>query len=386
MKEFLVKWHIVNGTASPDVQRYQVGRFAGILGVIFNGLIFIAEFVLGLMTGSIALISDAVHNVTDVGGSLLSLLSFALTHRHADKEHPYGHGRFEYLLSIGFSMILFFIAIQLAMESYDRILQPKLVDVSGLMIVCMVFAMMVKFSLSRILKSLGIAINSPILQANAKDSLSDVFATAAILIGLVVAAIFQVDIDGYLGILVALLIVHAAWEVLKDSTNRILGEVPSEEHVEAIKRFVLSYKGVLGVHDLLIHDYGPGNEYASIHIEMDASMDPMSSHNILDRIEQDMHEKMGIILTTHLDPLVQDKLTKFWAKRLVELVKAYGPDYEVHDVRVIRTGSMDRRLEFIMIIPIEDSKKADYLQRVITTTLQLMAPEYAIQMRINWIR
>ena len=272
------------------------------------------------------------------------------------------------------------------MESYDRILQPKLVDVTGLMIVCMVFAMVVKFSLSRILKSLGIAINSPILQANSKDSLSDVFATAAILIGLVVAAIFQVDIDGYLGILVALLIAHAAWDVLTDSTNRILGEVPSEEHVEAIERFVLSYKGVLGIHDLLIHDYGPGNEYASIHIEMDASMDPMSSHSILDRIEQDMHEKMGIILTTHLDPLVQDKLTKFWAKRLVELVKAYGPDYEVHDVRVTRTGSMDRRLEFIMIIPIEDSKKADYLQRVITTTLQLMAPEYAIQMRINWIR
>ena len=386
MEELLHRFKIVDASAPAEVQRFQYGRFAGIMGVICNGIIFVAEFVLGLMTGSIALISDAVHNVTDVGGSLLSLLSFALTRQHADKEHPYGHGRFEYLLSIGFSVILFVIAFQLAYESYQRILEPKLVEVSNLMIICMALAMVIKFVLSRILKKLGKIIDSPILIANSKDSLSDVFATAAILIGLLIAAIFQVDIDGYLGILVSLLIAHAAYEVLKDSTNRILGNEPSPEHVEAIKKFILSYDGVLGCHDLMIHDYGPGNEYASIHIEMDAATDPMTSHTLLDRIEQDMHEQMGIILTTHLDPLVQDKQTKFWVKRLTDLVRTYGEDYEVHDVRVVNTGVVSRRLEFVMIIPIEDSSKAEELKRVITKTLQLMCPEYEIQMRINWAR
>lgn len=386
MEAFLRSWGIVKSSAPQEQQRFQVGRFAGFLGVLCNGLIFLAEFTLGLMTGSIALISDAVHNVTDVGGSLLSLLSFALTRKHADKEHPYGHGRFEYLLSIGFSMLLFFVAIQLALESYNRILEPKIVEVSSLMIACMVFAMVIKFFLSYVLRILGKSINSTILKANSKDALSDVFATAGILVGLLVAALFKVDIDGYLGILVALLIAHAAWGVLKEATNRILGEVPSVEHVEAIKNFVLSYEGVLGVHDLLIHDYGPGNEYASIHIEMDASTDPMTSHNLLDRIESDMHREMGIILTTHLDPLMQDKQTQFWAKRLSELVKAYGSRYEVHDVRVVATGSVSRRLEFVMIIPIEDASKADELTAVITKTLELMAPEYEIKMRINWSR
>lgn len=386
MESFLQRWRIVDPSATQEDQRFQVGRFAGLLGVLCNGLIFLAEFTLGLMTGSIALISDAVHNVTDVGGSLLSLLSFALTRKHADKEHPYGHGRFEYLLSIGFSMLLFFVAFQLALESYDRILEPKIVDVSGLMIGCMVFAMVIKFLLSYALKRLGRTINSTILHANSKDALSDVFATAGILIGLLVAAVCKIDIDGYLGILVALLIAHAAWGVLKEATNRILGEVPSAEHVAAIKNFILSYEGVLGVHDLLIHDYGPGNEYASIHIEMDASTDPMTSHNVLDRIESDMYKEMGIILTTHLDPLMQDKQTQFWAKRLSELVKAYGSKYEVHDVRIVTTGTVSRRLEFVMIIPIEDASQADRLTEVITKTLQLMAPEYEIKMRINWAR
>ncbi|MCF0156650.1 MAG: cation diffusion facilitator family transporter, partial [Veillonella sp.] len=171
MEELLHRFKIVDASAPAEVQRFQYGRFAGIMGVICNGIIFVAEFVLGLMTGSIALISDAVHNVTDVGGSLLSLLSFALTRQHADKEHPYGHGRFEYLLSIGFSVILFVIAFQLAYESYQRILEPKLVEVSNLMIICMALAMVIKFVLSRILKKLGKIIDSPILIANSKDSL-----------------------------------------------------------------------------------------------------------------------------------------------------------------------------------------------------------------------
>ena len=386
MQRWIERLGRINIDAPQDVQRYQYGRFGGFVGILVNGMIFVIECIVGLMTGSIAMISDAVHNVTDVGGSLLSWLSFAISRQGADEEHPYGHGRYEQLLSIGFSIVLFVLAAQLARESYDRIVDPTMVEVTKPMMAVMALAMVFKFMLSRFLNFLGKSINSPILVANSKDAMSDVFATAAILIGLFVGAMWHVDVDGYLGAIVSLMIAHAGFEVLRDSTNRILGKVPSREYVQEIKNRIKKYPGVLGVHDLMIHDYGPGHEYASVHVEMDASTAPLESHTLLDEIERDLHEHMGLVLTTHLDPIVNDKETAFWHKRLTEFVHVYSKQYEVHDVRCLPDVNGKNRLEFTVIIPAADSKKAQELQDMIGKTVSLMAPNYAIQMRVGLAR
>lgn len=372
MKALLVKLFVGSQALSAEDMRYRYGRMCGIVGVIINATICIFELVVGILVGSIAMVSDAVHNITDAGGALLTLLSFKLSSAKADESHPYGHGRMEYLLSIGFALVLFVVAIQLGLESYDRIVNPTPVVFSWTAVAVMIVAMLLKLWLSFFLKGIGRQIDSPILEANGKESLADVGATGAILVGLLIGMIVDIHVDGYLGIIVSLLIFSAGYHILMEATNRILGDEPSPKRVLEIKTFVKNYPGVLGVHHLLIHDYGPGQQYASIHVEVDANMGVMESHTLLDRIEHDIKDKLGIHLTTHLDPLELDETTKDWGKRLNSIVKGCCEKGEVHDIRLFHEADKDV-LSFVVIMPFSGPSEAE-VQRLVYGCIAAIDP------------
>ncbi|WP_298706668.1 cation diffusion facilitator family transporter, partial [uncultured Veillonella sp.] len=314
MQDLLIRMYVPNRECikAPTV-RTKYGDLASVVGIIVNLIICIGEVAVGILIGSLAMISDGIHNVTDAGGSLISLISFRLGAKKADEVHPFGFGRMEYLLSIGFSLLLFVLAIQILIEAVHRIITPEVVPFSLTSVVVMLCAMGLKFWLYTFLKYVGNLVDSPILRANSLETLSDIWGIAGVTIGLVIGGLFALPVDGYLSFLVALLIGRAGYHVLSDAITRILGQEPSPELVKSIVDLVKSYKGVEGVHDLVVHDYGPGNVFASIHVEVDAKVDVIKSHALVDRIERDVANNLYVNLTIHMDPrIINDEMIKLY--------------------------------------------------------------------------
>ena len=378
MQEQIIRWSIkdYDCVKAPAV-RTKYGNLTSIVGIITNLTICIGEIIVGLLVGSIAMISDGIHNVADAGGSAISLLSFRFSAKRADQEHPYGHGRIEYLLSIGFSVLLFVLATQLFLEAIDRIMNPQMVEFSLWAFIVMLCAMGLKIWLYTFFKNIGIRINSPILQANGLECLSDVWATLGITVGLVVGGLLDFPIDGYLGAIVSLMIGRAGYHVLSDAINRLLGNEPNPEMVNDIANFVKSYPGVLGIHDLMIHDYGPGHVFASIHVEVDAKEDVIKSHNLIDRIERDAQKQLYIQLTIHMDPLLITKESMELYDKIHAVVKAYDNRLSLHDLRAVQSDDKTHII-FDLVVPNDDCKRMDEIAKAITNILQAMDSSYVV--------
>lgn len=378
MQEQIIRWFIkdYDCVKAPAV-RTKYGNLTSIVGIITNLTICIGEITVGLLVGSIAMISDGIHNVADAGGSAISLLSFRFSAKRADQEHPYGHGRIEYLLSIGFSVLLFVLATQLFLEAIDRIMNPQMVEFSLWAFIVMLCAMGLKIWLYTFFKNIGIRINSPILQANGLECLSDVWATLGITVGLVVGGLLDFPIDGYLGAIVSLMIGRAGYHVLSDAINRLLGNEPNPEMVNDIANFVKSYPGVLGIHDLMIHDYGPGHVFASIHVEVDAKEDVIKSHNLIDRIERDAQKQLYIQLTIHMDPLLITKESMELYDKIHAVVKAYDNRLSLHDLRAVQSDDKTHII-FDLVVPNDDCKRMDEIAKAITNILQAMDSSYVV--------
>ena len=377
MTEVLIRLFVKNKDEVKDISvRQQYGIMASITGILVNVLVCLGELIIGFLIGSIAMISDAIHNVADAGGSLVSFLSFKLSGRKADAEHPYGHGRMEYLLSIGFSILLFVVAAQLGIEAIDHIMNPEIVEFSMSALAVMLGAMVLKIWLSFFLRSIGNRIDSPILRANGKEALSDVWATAAIAIGLLLGGIFQLSVDGYLGLIVALIIAKAGFEVLKEATDRLLGFEPTAERVEEIIKFVESKPGILGTHDLMIHDYGPGHEYASIHVEVDAKQDAMTIHTMVDRVERQALKELQLKLTIHMDPIVVNEQTVALQQRLVSVIQAYDDNFSLYDIRV---DVENRKISFDVQVPHSVKYSKEELSQKLSQLVEAVLPTFVVK-------
>ena len=377
MTEVLIRLFVNNKDEVKDTSvRQQYGIMASITGIMVNVLVCLGELIMGFLIGSIAMISDAIHNVADAGGSLVSFLSFKLSGRKADAEHPYGHGRMEYLLSIGFSILLFVVAAQLGIEAVDHIMNPEVVEFSMSALAVMLGAMVLKIWLSFFLRSIGNRIDSPILRANGKEALSDVWATAAIAIGLLLGGIFQLSIDGYLGLIVALIIAKAGFEVLKEATDRLLGFEPTAERVQEIINFVESKAGILGTHDLMIHDYGPGHEYASIHVEVDAKQDAMTIHNMIDRVERQALKELQLKLTIHMDPIVVNEQTLALQQRLVAVIQAYDESFSLYDIRI---DVENRKIGFDVQVPHDVKYTKEELSQKLSQLVEAVLPTFVVK-------
>ena len=377
MTEVLIRLFVKNKDEVKDTNvRQQYGIMASITGIVVNVLVCLGELIIGFLIGSIAMISDAIHNVADAGGSLVSFLSFKLSGRKADAEHPYGHGRMEYLLSIGFSILLFVVAAQLGIEAVEHIMNPEVVEFSISALAVMLGAMALKIWLSFFLRSIGNRIDSPILRANGKEALSDVWATAAIAIGLLLGGIFQLSVDGYLGLIVALIIAKAGFEVLKEATDRLLGFEPTAERVQEIINFVESKAGILGTHDLMIHDYGPGHEYASIHVEVDAKQDAMTIHNMIDRVERQALKELQLKLTIHMDPIVVNEQTLALQQRLVAVIQAYDESFSLYDIRI---DVENRKIAFDVQVPHSLKCTKEELSQKLRQLVEAVLPTYEVK-------
>ena len=377
MTEVLIRLFVKDKDEVKDTNvRQQYGIMASITGIVVNVLVCLGELIIGFLIGSIAMISDAIHNVADAGGSLVSFLSFKLSGRKADAEHPYGHGRMEYLLSIGFSILLFVVAAQLGIEAVEHIMNPEVVEFSISALAVMLGAMALKIWLSFFLRSIGNRIDSPILRANGKEALSDVWATAAIAIGLLLGGIFQLSVDGYLGLIVALIIAKAGFEVLKEATDRLLGFEPTAERVQEIINFVESKAGILGTHDLMIHDYGPGHEYASIHVEVDAKQDAMTIHNMIDRVERQALKELQLKLTIHMDPIVVNEQTLALQQRLVAVIQAYDDSFSLYDIRI---DMEHRKISFDVQVPHDVKYTKEELSQKLSQLVEAVLPTFVVK-------
>lgn len=377
MTEVLIRLFVNNKDEVKDISvRQQYGIMASVTGIVVNVLVCLGELIIGFLIGSIAMISDAIHNVADAGGSLVSFLSFKLSGRKADAEHPYGHGRMEYLLSIGFSILLFVVAAQLGIEAVDHIMNPEVVEFSMSALAVMLGAMVLKIWLSFFLRSIGNRIDSPILRANGKEALSDVWATAGIAIGLLLGGIFQLSVDGYLGLIVAIIIAKAGFEVLKEATDRLLGFEPSVERVQEIIEFVESKPGILGTHDLMIHDYGPGHEYASIHVEVDAKQDAMTIHNMVDRVERLALKELQLKLTIHMDPIVVNEQTLALQQRLIAVIQAYDDSFSLYDIRI---DVENRKIGFDVQVPHDVKYTKEELSQKLRQLVEAVLPTYEVK-------
>ena len=355
MTEFLLRTFVKDAQNTADrAVRSACGNLACIVGIVCNVLLFLGKFIVGTLFGSLSITADAINNLSDASSNIVSLVGFKLGSKPADKKHPYGHARYEYLAGLAVSVMILVIGIELGKESLTKVVAPTPVEFSWLSAAVLLASILVKLWLSAFNRTVGRRIHSETLLATAADSRNDVISTAAVLVASIAAYYTGFDrLDGIMGLAVAAFILYSGVGLVRDTLDPILGAAPDPELVEQIRQKALSYPDVLGLHDLMIHDYGPGNRLASFHIEMDAKGDVMQSHDVIDTVERDLLVQDGIIATIHYDPVVTgnahtDEIRAF----LMETVKALEPAANVHDLRIV-PGPSHTNVIFDCAVPAE---------------------------------
>lgn len=377
MTELLLRLFVKNyrDTNDPKV-RTACGRMAGIVGIVCNLLLFAGKLAAGLLSGSVAITADAVNNLSDASSSLVTLLGFKLAERPADDEHPYGHARMEYLSGLAVAALILLIGAELAKSSFGKILHPESVSFSILTLLVLLVSILVKLWMSLFCRKVGKRIHSTTLTATAADSRNDVISTAAVLLGCLIGHFTGLKLDGYLGLAVALFILWSGIGIAKDTISPLLGEQADPELVQSISRLILSHEKILGIHDLMVHDYGPGQCFASVHAEMSASEDPLACHDIIDDIERDALRDLRVHLVIHYDPIVTDDEELNHMRSLVEAeIHAIDPCLRLHDFRMVR-GPAHTNLIFDLVIPFSMDDQRAALKRRIDERVQFEDSRY----------
>ena len=322
-------------TDDPRV-RERYGKFAGVVGIVSNLILCIMKILIGLVSRSIAIIADGINNLADASSSIITLVGFKLASQPEDEDHPYGHARIEYLTGLFISIVIIVIGLQLLRTSIDKILHPDPLEFSCLTIIILVAAILIKLWQSLFNRSIGRKIRSVTLKATAADSRNDVISTSAVLISVIVGKFTGIQIDGYMGCLVALFIIWSGIQLVRETTSPLLGEAPDQELVDSIAEIVKKEPGVLGIHDLMVHNYGPGKIFASMHIEVDADGDLMESHDMIDNIEKRIKDELHVEFVVHMDPVKTDDTLITKMKKIIAdaLLPLDGVD-NIHDFRIV---------------------------------------------------
>ena len=352
MTNLLIKTFIGKNQDPRDPKtRKKYASLAGICGIFFNLLLFIGKLTVGILSASVAIIADAFNNISDAGSAIVTLLGFRLAEKPVDKEHPLGHGRLEYVSAFIVDMLIILVGFELFKSSLNKILHPVLPSATLLTFVFLGVAILVKVWLFFFYKKIGKAIDSTALKASATDSLADCIATSLVLISAIVAKAFSFPIDGFAGILVAIFIFFSGVKAAKETIDLLLGSSPDPAFIQNIYEFVKAYPKIVGIHDVMVHDYGPGRQIVSFHAEVPSDSDINAAHEEVDKMERDMHEKFGCIVTVHLDPLVMDDPVVNELKGLtMAAAKAVDPDFTVHDFRMTK-GETQINLIFDLVLP-----------------------------------
>ncbi|MGF6375958.1 cation diffusion facilitator family transporter [Clostridiales Family XIII bacterium PM5-7] len=356
MNRWICKKFIKNheDTKNPEV-RENYGKLAGIIGIISNALLCVGKVVVGILSGSIAIIADGVNNLADASSSIITLVGFKMAAMPEDEDHPYGHARIEYISGMIVSVLIVVVGIELGRSSFDKILHPAPIVFSWTLVAVLIASILMKIWQSRFNVLVGKRINSLTLMATGTDSRNDVIATSAVLISVFIGQYTGLLIDGYMGMLVALFIIWSGIGLIRETINPLLGEAPDQEIVDTIFQLAEAHEGVLGIHDLVVHNYGPGKVFASIHIEVDADGDLMQSHDMVDNIEREIASKMNIAITAHLDPTRFNDPVVIKMKEVAEQVaESIEGISNVHDLRVV-AGHTHTNIIFDVVMSTECS-------------------------------
>lgn len=337
-------------TAKQEV-RTAYGKLGGAVGIVCNLILFVAKLIAGTLSGSVSITADAVNNLSDASSSIMSILGFKLASKPADADHPYGHARYEYLSGLMVALFIMLIGIELLKSSISKIIEPSAVAFNWVTVAVLAATVFVKLWLAMFNKSIGKRINSKTLIATAADARNDVIATSAVIVSTIVSNYTKLELDGYVGLAVALFILYSGFGLVRDTLDPILGHAPDPEFVEEIRAKIMSYPGVLGTHDLMIHDYGPGCQFASVHVEVAAEGDVIEMHDIIDNIERELSEHYNLHLVIHMDPIVtsDDKVNEV-RHRLAEEIAKINPELTIHDLRIV-VGPTHTNLVFDCVVP-----------------------------------
>lgn len=364
--EFLVKHFIKNNEETKNQQvRQQYGVLGGVVGIICNIILFVLKLIAGILTTSVAITADAFNNLSDAASSVVTLVGFKMAGKPADREHPFGHGRIEYIAGLIVSMVIILMGIEFIKSSAEKIISPEIETIGMVSIIILIFSILLKLWMSSFHKKLGKMIDSATMKATAMDSLSDVIATIAVLVGIVITYFTGVSVDGYAGIIVSLFIIYTGIMTAKETLDPLLGQAPDDKLVNAIEKKVLSYEGVVGVHDLIIHNYGPGRVMVTLHAEVPCDANILEMHDTIDLAERELKKTFGCEVTIHMDPIAtDDELVSKVYQKVGLFIQEIDQRLTVHDFRMV-AGPTHTNLIFDVVVPFGFHLDDEQLQREI---------------------
>ena len=369
-------------TEDPAV-RDKCGRVAGAVGIVTNCLLFLMKIIVGTVFHSVSVTADAVNNLTDSGSSVVTLIGFKMASKPADEKHPFGHARIEYLSGVIVSFIVIFLGLQLGMSSVEKIITPEENALTPVALVVLVISILAKLWQCLFYRKVGRMIKSESVEATSKDSRNDVIATSVVLLGAVITMLTGVNLDGYMGAAVALFIVFSGVQLTISTADPLLGQAPEGELVQTITEKMLSYPGIIGMHDLAVHNYGVGRCFASAHCEVDAKNDILVSHDLIDNIERDFSRDLGIHMVIHLDPvIVGDARTDALHCKVQSLVTALYPTVTIHDFRVI-WGVTHSNIVFDAAVPFAVKDSDAVITQKLEAEIQKLDPDYRTVVTID---
>lgn len=384
MTNFLIKHFIPNASdvKSPAVrQRY--GVVSGVVGILCNALLCTAKIAAGLLTGAVSIVADGINNLSDGGSCVVSLLGFKMAGKPADDKHPFGHGRIEYGAGLIVSFIIVLMGVELAKTSLDKIFHPEEISFSWITPAVLGISILVKLWMCFFNRKMGDKIDSAVLRATAMDSLSDVAATSAVLAGFVIGYWARVNLDGYLGVLVALFILYTGVSTAKGTLDLLLGEAPDPEFVKQIQQEVLSYPEIIGVHDLIVHNYGPGHSVVSLHAEVPCDVDILKIHDTIDNAERDLKKKFDCEVVIHMDPIItDDKETNEIHQKLSSIVRLLDSRVTIHDFRMVK-GPTHTNLIFDIVVPHQFRLTDDQVVESLRQAVKALDARYEIVVNVD---
>ena len=385
MTKFLIRHFIKNSQEVKDpAVRTAYGNLASIVGMACNLLLCLGKLTAGTLFGSIAILADALNNLSDASSNVVSLIGFRLAAKAPDEKHPYGHARYEYLAGLVVSVTILGIGFSLLKESAVKVIHPTEVTFSWLSVAVLAASILVKLWMSRFNRMVGQIIGSETLMATAADSRNDVLTTGAVLVATILCSVTGwARLDGLMGLGVAGFILWSGWHLVMDTLSPLLGESPSPELVEHIEQKVMSYPGVLGVHDLMVHDYGPGHQFASLHIEFPAESDPLTAHDVIDNIENDFLKNDKLQVTIHYDPIVTSNAeVGILRSRLSEKARQLDPQLSIHDLRIV-PGDSHTNVLFDLVFPAGYTGDKDQMLAEMCRFVTEQDPKYSCVVKVE---
>ena len=363
---FLVRRFIKNYQDTKDANvRTNVGKLSGIVGIFSNLFLFVIKFVIGTIVHSVSIQAHGVNNLTDAGSNIISILSFHLANKPADKDHPFGHERTETIASLFVGILILVLGFETAKESISKVIHPGSIDFRIASVIILLISIIVKFWMYAYNKKLSKTYDSSLLEATALDSISDVCGTTAVLVSTLLSPVLHFNLDGYMGIVVSGIILYGAYGLLRDMINSLIGEAPDPELVHNIVDMIMAHPAILGVHDMMLHNYGPNKIFASAHVEVDSSKDIFETHDHIDNIEREVKENMNIDLVLHMDPVkVNDLETELYRAKVVEAIHQIDPKWGFHDFRIV-SGPTHVNLVFDLVIPFEEKYTQEEIEEML---------------------